>query len=245
MMNTHKLKINCLTYMFILLFLLSGFKNNIIWILFVFFVHELGHLFFCKLFRVKIISINIYPFGGVIKLDKPLNYSIFKDLLISLGGISFQLILQIINLLLIKSSILSFCNLLVLKWNITPIIPLDGSKILQILFSKIFPYYVSLVLSYILSFVFIATIILFSGNLGLATFSFMFLIKHIMDLSHVFNRFLLERYIYNFNYKKYKYFNIFNLKKIYLEKGCFFYENTWKYEKYFLGKRFDKNQEFW
>ena len=245
MKSMQNLKINYLTYIFILLLLFSGYKDNLGWILLVFFIHEIGHFFFCKIFKIKIVSINIYPFGGIIKLDKLLNYSIVKEFLIAFGGIFFQLILQFINIIFIKSSALSFYNLLVLKWNVIPIIPLDGSKILQIFFSKVFPYYASLILTYVISFVFVIAIIFFSGNFGLAVFSLGFLIKYIFDLSYVFNRFLLERYLYKFTYKKYKYLNVFDPKKICLDRGYYFYENTWKEEKYFLGKKFDKNQEFW
>ena len=66
-------------------------------ILLIIVVHEMGHLFFMRLFKRKVKSISVLPFGGVIKIDSFLSTNIYEDLLISIGGILFQLILFLIT----------------------------------------------------------------------------------------------------------------------------------------------------
>ena len=98
MMNIiKKIKINYYTYLFILLCFLCGYMKNIFIIFSICLIHELGHTFFIKLFGYKIVSIELLPFGGYTKIDKMINTSINKDIIISLGGILFQFILSILT----------------------------------------------------------------------------------------------------------------------------------------------------
>lgn len=235
MMSIFKVKVNYLTYIYVLLFLFSGYKKNLTYIFIVFIVHEFGHLFFCKLFNIKIQSIEIYPFGGIIKIDNLINFSILKKFLISSGGLIFQLLL-----LFIQNNTLFYYNKLIFCLNILPILPLDGSKVLQNILFNFFSYYKSVLISYIASVITLIIIIFYSNNYFLLIFSLSFLIKDIYNFSFIFNKFLLERYMYDFHFKKSKYYKHVNLKKLQINKLGYFYEYTWKNEKYFLSKIFDK-----
>lgn len=240
-----KIKINCLTYIFIALFIYSGFKNDILIAIFVLLIHELGHVFFCKLYKVKILCIEIYPFGGIIKLHKLINYPIIKDLFIASGGILFQMILCIVNYFFIKNPIITFYNSLIMSLNLIPVIPLDGSKVLQIVISSFMSYYSSLIISYIISLVSLLIIIVFylffnKFNIVLIMFSLFFLCKEIRKILYVFNKFLLERYLYNFSFKKSKKYKRCSLKKLQINRLGYFYVGEWKSEQYFLRKKFDK-----
>lgn len=241
MMNTFKIKVNYLTYIVIILFLYSGFKNNLLYIVIIFIIHELGHVFFCRLLRVKIISIEIYPFGGIIKLNSLINDSILKKFLISSGGIIFQLGLFVLNFLFFKNSVIYSYNLYFLFINIIPVIPLDGSKIVQNLLCLFFPYYLSLIVTCIISVISLVFVSFFIKNITFFVFSLVFIIRDLKNIYYYFNKFLLERYLYNFNYKKCRYYKRFNLKKLQISRSGYFYENGWKNEKYFLSKIFDKN----
>lgn len=245
MKNINKIKVNFLTYIFISLFLFSGYKNNIICIIFIFIVHELGHIFFCILFHVKIIKLEIFPFGGILKLNIPINYSLIRLFLISSGGLIFQVLLFLINLVFIHSKMLSSYNSLIFYFNILPIAPLDGFKILQCFLFKFISYYYALVFSYIVDALSLILLILYSDNIAFLLFSFVFLLKNVSLLSIYFNKFLFERYLYNFKYKKTKYYKHFNLKKLRINYLGYFYETGWKNENYFLRKKFDKNPDFW
>ena len=79
----HLFNIHLSTYFLILSFLITGLIKNIILIYFIVLFHELGHLFIIKLLGYKIIKVDIYPSGGVTKIDKKINTKISHDLLIA------------------------------------------------------------------------------------------------------------------------------------------------------------------
>ena len=86
-------KIDNSTYVLMLLGLLSGYIKNIFIIFIIVLIHELGHVFFFYLFNYDVESVVIYPFGGVSKVSKRIHERIYKDVVISLGGIFFQILL--------------------------------------------------------------------------------------------------------------------------------------------------------
>ena len=117
-----KVRIDYSTYILVLIGLLSGYIKNIMIILVIVLVHELGHVFFFSLFKMDIESIVIYPFGGVSKVNKKIHERIYKDILISLGGIIFQGLLIIVIYLLYKYSIIvnSTYNMYISYYERTP-----------------------------------------------------------------------------------------------------------------------------
>ena len=150
------IKVNPLTLYFLLLLFLCGFIKIGLIIFFIVIFHELGHVFFIKLFKYKIIDITIYPFGGIIKTDKDINTPPNKELLISSGGIIAQIILFIIIYFLpiniLTKEIFYKYNLSIMLFNILPIIPLDGSIIINSLLNKVLSYKISYYLYIIISF---------------------------------------------------------------------------------------------
>lgn len=208
-----KFKINNYTYLFFLLCALCGYIKNICIIFFICLIHELGHLFFIKLFKYKVISIELLPFGGFTTIDKKINTDINKDLIIAFGGIFFQLLL-IFTLYLFKNNINIITydlfinyNLILMLFNLLPIIPLDGSNIIHLLLEKIFSYHLSYYLNLFLSIVsltcfFIINIHYKIDNYFIITFLIYKIIRYIKNYKYLKKRFLLERYLYDFEYKK-------------------------------------------
>lgn len=204
------IKVNFLTLYFLLLLFLCGYlKLGIIIFLIVLF-HELGHIFFIKLFKYKIINVTLYPFGGITKVDKDINTPLNKELLIACGGIIFQLIFLIIIYLLpiniITKNLLYKYNMSILLFNILPIIPLDGSIIINALLNKIFSYKVSYYLYIIISIVFSIFYLFFNYWYSLNNYLIvsLFIIKTyyaIKNYKYLKTRFLLERYLNKYEYK--------------------------------------------
>ena len=204
------IKVNFLTLYFLLLLFLCGYlKIGIIIFLIVLF-HELGHIFFIKLFKYKIINVTLYPFGGITKIDKDINTPLNKELLIACGGIIFQLIFLIIIYLLpiniITKNLLYKYNISILLFNILPIIPLDGSIIINSLLNKIFSYKVSYYLYIIISIVFSIFYLFFNYWYSLNNYLIvsLFIIKTyyaIKNYKYLKTRFLLERYLNKYEYK--------------------------------------------
>ena len=204
------IKVNFLTLYFLLLLFLCGYlKIGIIIFLIVLF-HELGHIFFIKLFKYKIINVTLYPFGGITKIDKDINTPLNKELLIACGGIIFQLIFLIIIYLLpiniITKNLLYKYNISILLFNILPIIPLDGSIIINSLLNKIFSYKVSYYLYIIISIIFSIFYLFFNYLYSLNNYLIvsLFIIKTyyaIKNYKYLKTRFLLERYLNKYEYK--------------------------------------------
>ena len=204
------IKVNFLTLYFLLLLFLCGYlKIGIIIFLIVLF-HELGHIFFIKLFKYKIINVTLYPFGGITKIDKDINTPLNKELLIACGGIIFQLILFIIiyfvPINVITKELLYKYNMSILLFNMLPIIPLDGSIIINSLLNKIFSYKVSYYLYIIISIIFSIFYLFFNYWYSLNNYLIvsLFIIKTYKDIKnykYLKTRFLLERYLNKYEYK--------------------------------------------
>lgn len=253
-----KFKINNITYFMILSFLLTGFIKNILIILLIVLVHELGHIFFLKIFNYEILKVEIFPFGGVTSTEKLINSPINKDILIYMGGIIFQIILYFIfSFLYQKGYILNstyqlfiMYNKSILIFNILPIKPLDGGEIFLLILQKFFPYIKTLNIANYISIIILAGFILYNIKSNLNNFIIIgFLLYKIIDFcrrkEYFKNKFLLERYLYNIPYKKIEHnggqdFNILKKETLHFFKS----NNKYIHEKEILKQKFDINSYF-
>lgn len=210
-----KIKIDYSTYILILIGLLAGYIKNILVILTIVLVHELGHVFFFYLFKIEIDQIVIYPFGGVSKVNKKIHERIYKDILISLGGIIFQGLLIIGVILLYKEGLiigstykmLINYNKSVILFNLIPLIPLDGSKLLLSICSKYLSYRVSYIIMIIISTISLICFIIYNmvfklNDLVIYVFLVINLINCIREFKYVKSKFYLERILYNNYYNE-------------------------------------------
>lgn len=209
----NKFKINNYTYLFFLICALCGYLKNISIIFLICTIHELGHVFFIKLFKYEIASVELFPFGGFTTTNKKINSSINKDLIINIGGILFQLIF-IITLIIFKNrfNIITYnlyinYNFMLIIFNLLPIIPLDGNNILHLLLEKFFSYKLSYEINFILSTIMLIIFLIINyvyniDNYFIISFLIYKGIIYLKNYKHLKNRFLLERYLYDFHYKK-------------------------------------------
>lgn len=252
MMNTlNKIKIDFSTYILILLALFAGYIKNVFIILLIVIVHEMGHVFFFKIFKIDVESITIYPYGGVTIVNNKLHERIYKDLLISLGGIIFQLILFLAFSLLYKNSFIVFStykifrmyNLSIIIFNLIPIIPLDGSKLLFCLFSKFLSYKDSYMMMIVTGIISLVMFIIYNyvyrlNDLILYVFLGCKLYEVIKSFKYVMNKFYLERVMYD------HYYNgiindISDIDKLRIDKFYYFKDkNRYVNEKDYIKKRY-------
>lgn len=242
------------TYILIALgFILTGYIHNIIVFTSIIIVHELGHYTVAKLNNLNVEKIMIYPYGGLVKMNNLINTSINKELLVAISGIIFQTIYYILITYLyhigyIREYIYNLFTMYhqsILLFNILPIHPLDGSKILNLLLSKILPFNTANKLNIIISIVTLIIVIFINyyefnyTTLLIIGVIIDNLIKYHKELKHLFNKFLLERYIYNLTYKKRKQVN--KIKHMYKEKTHILKENnTYITEKQALSRKFKR-----
>lgn len=241
-----KVSISNSTYIFLLISFLSGYFEYLYILLLIIFIHECGHLFFYRLVSNKECNITIYPFGGLTTFNEEVNLSTFKELFILFGGIIFQLlfyalILKLHSLNLITNhvyNIIKNINYILISFNFMGVVPLDGGKLLNLILDLFLPYKLSFKISIIISIIFSIIFLLNKFNL-FRVLLFIFLIKSIYNeiksFNTKYNRFILERYLNNYNFKHIK-----KIKNIdYLYKNNYHIINN-EFESVYLSKKFDR-----
>ena len=199
-------KVHTLTYFLIIISLLSGKFKIISLYLLIILVHELGHLLTAILFNWKIDKIYIYPLGGITKFNDRMNKPLLEELLVTLMGPVFQVVFT--NFVKdLDLNILLFSNTLLL-FNLLPIVPLDGGRLLNILFFYFKPIKKSIKtmikISYITYFIMLLYVIRIKSFFFLLVI--FLLIFKIHDESkrgnYYFDIYLLEKYLYVIKYKR-------------------------------------------
>ena len=76
--------------------LMLGLFMNMLLILICFAIHELGHLFFIKIFKYRFSNFSLYPYGGVISYQEKINKH-KNDYQVSMGNSSASKFLCVKN----------------------------------------------------------------------------------------------------------------------------------------------------
>lgn len=249
-----KININPIFFFLAFASIITGlFKDFLVFISIIFF-HEMGHIIASLYFNWKIKRINFYPFGGYIEFNEILNKPIKEEMIIVICGLISQIIYFFIIFLLYNSSYISLniFNLFkhyhysILLFNLIPIFPLDGIKIVNLILSKFLPYRYAHYISIIISIGFMILFTFFSIIFGLSMNFILIvglLINQIMKEKRnhniLCNKFIYERYLYSLNFNKTKMIDEENLKKMYRDyKHIFKAENEYITEKKELRKVF-------
>lgn len=197
------------------------------------------------LLGIKIDEIYIYPLGGISKFNMDLNISIIKELLILINGPLFQFIAYFVLLKILpnKKDIINIYHYSILSFNLLPIYPLDGGKLLKLIFNKIFSYKYSLKLIINLSYLILLIILIISKkNINLFVMTSLLLIlitKEYNKIDYIYNKYLLERYLNNYKFKNTKIIN--NINNLYRDNNHLIKEDDKYYlEKEYLEKKYKK-----
>ncbi|MNW50621.1 Stage IV sporulation protein FB [compost metagenome] len=150
--------------------LITGHFFELLALFLIVFIHELGHVAAARFFGVKVLSIQMLPFGGVAVMEDTGHLTALREMIISLAGPLQNLLLIGLSLLfqsvgLWDGPFLSYfiqCNLLLALFNLLPILPLDGGKICQSLCSLFLPYHTTLVWSHRISLLFSFIVTMYS-----------------------------------------------------------------------------------
>ena len=248
-----KIYIHPITYFLILSACITGMFKELIILALIIITHELGHLLIILKYKYKITKIEFYPFGGIIKHEKDINTPIREEIILSTSGVFFQLVLAIIIFMLYNfdlvryqflSTFMSY-NIILLIFNLLPVIPLDG----HILFKSILEKYFSFKQSFVIS-AFISGLILMSfiwinirfnlNNYIIIGFLFYKLYESLKRFKYIRMRFYLERILKDYEWNKIKIINKIRIDKMMKEKTHYFLESD-KFipERAVLSKKFD------
>ena len=140
-----RFRIDLKIFLFIILFCISKqIEIYIIMIIFAF-LHEIGHLIAGLILRLKPEKIEIIPVGltvsfkvdieGINKKKGNGNMFVIKEIIVAIAGPIVNLFIFIITSLNAEKSYLNnlimYSNLLIFIFNLIPIYPLDGGRILK------------------------------------------------------------------------------------------------------------------
>ncbi|SHF65547.1 M50 family metallopeptidase [Ornithinibacillus halophilus] len=213
-MTIHKfippIRIHPILIAFILISILTGTFVELFIILSIVFIHEFGHFAMAKLFNWRIRSVMLWVFGGVMETDEHGGKPIYQEVLVTIAGpmqhlfiygfIVFSTVLNILPTSILE--LIFYYNTVILLFNLLPIWPLDGGKLLFLFLSKFIPFRkaynfviissmvisILLVLGHLLFFKFTLSIFLI--------FIFLFMENRVgwKQRYYVFLRFLLQRF---------------------------------------------------
>lgn len=236
--------------------LVTGLFKEFIILFSIIIIHEIGHLMGAYYYKFNVHKIHIYPFGGYIEFNDKLNRPLKEEFIVLASGPLLQILFFVLMTFIYKLDIMNAYsyNMIVnyhyslLLFNLLPIFPLDGSKMLNIILSKIISFkqshlfmlyvsYVTLIIAF-LSFKYI------NININLYLLLILLFTKLISEGKNhktIFNRFLLERYLYNFKFKKRKIINGNHLSQMMRDKKhLFIVQNNEITEKTLLKKRYER-----
>lgn len=193
-------------------------------------IHELGHFMTAKILGINVKYIYIYPLGGISKFNMLLNDYIWKELLILLAGPLTQNIAYIIliNIFNRDREVILIYHLSILIFNLLPIYPLDGGRIVNLLFNIFIPYKKSLQLIVKISYITTLIIFIIQKNITIniiIMLLFLLIIIHKEEgkINFIYNKFLLERVMNNYNFKRRKMIN--NITNFYRNRTHLIKEN--------------------
>lgn len=136
-----KIKINLNIFLFVILFFITNQLDVYALTMIFALIHEIGHLICGILLGFKAKTLKIMPLGFYIEFKinvQDYNYKIIKGniiavkkALIALAGPIVNLIIIIIVLIKNLDINILYANLLILLFNLLPIYPLDGGRIIK------------------------------------------------------------------------------------------------------------------
>lgn len=131
-MIIQKIKIHYSVYFLLIISLFSGNILRISLLLFSIIFHELSHYFMLRKYNVKIKKLELSIIGGILEYEE-INLKFKEVILIDIAGIVGNLlIILLIKLFNIESlQYLITYNIILIIFNLLPIIPLDGFRILK------------------------------------------------------------------------------------------------------------------
>jgi len=112
-------------------------------------LHEYGHCAAARYFNVQVDSVTLYPIGGVAQIEFNPTHST-QEIIIALAGPAVNIVIGILAVIgayvayllqepnaFIVSVILLYMNLALLVFNMLPIFPMDGGRVLRGVLVKI------------------------------------------------------------------------------------------------------------
>ncbi|MGG1575321.1 M50 family metallopeptidase [Fictibacillus sp. NRS-1165] len=143
-----KVRINPLFWMIIGLSIITGHFREIIWLFLAVFIHEMGHYAGAHLFQWRVKKIELFPFGGVAEVEEHGNRPFREEVIVTLLGPVQHLWLMLAAFFIFQLGWWNpgdyewfiKMNVTLLVFNLLPVWPLDGGKLMFAAAASIFPF---------------------------------------------------------------------------------------------------------
>ena len=195
---------------FIVISFLTGTFMELTIILGIVLWHELGHYWMAKFLNWNVEHVMLWAFGGVMKTEEYGYRSMKEDFLVTIAGplqhVTIFLATAFLNVGHVVSEpviqLVFFYNTVICLFNLLPIWPLDGGKLIHLVLMKLFPYKKAYDLTIVFSMIISVCALLlyvFLLPFNLSAFLIMFFILYENRVEwkerfYAFMRFLLYRY---------------------------------------------------
>ncbi|MGD8188827.1 M50 family metallopeptidase [Brevibacillus ginsengisoli] len=143
-----RIRIHLLFWAVIGLSIATGYFIEVITLFVIVLIHELGHVAVAREVGWKITEIQLLPFGGVASVEDEASAEPLDEIVVALAGPFMNMAMIFISFLFWWSGLWTTewtaffmkSNLLVAGFNLIPIWPLDGGRIVQALLTFVLPY---------------------------------------------------------------------------------------------------------
>lgn len=202
-------RIHPLFWFILALCLVTGYIWNVCIVFSIVLIHEIGHILAAKWFSWEIDEVMIFPFGGVLKVHNNGAEPVREALIVTLAGPVQHLLIPGISYLLLSTpfwnqslhQLVLMYNLSILLFNLLPIWPLDGAKLISFLLMVWLPFKKAMTSALVLSlFILIGLAFILNyqrvhlESLFLSVFFLLMLWNEWQMREVVFVRFLLSRW---------------------------------------------------
>ncbi|GAE36777.1 M50 family metallopeptidase [Halalkalibacter akibai] len=213
-----KIKVNPLFWFVVGIGVFTGYFREVLMIFTIVFIHEMGHAIAAHWFKWRINKIELLPFGGVAEVEDPGNRPFHEELIVIIAGPLQHVWMMLLSYVLVHFSfwtstdhhLFVWHNLMILVFNLLPILPLDGGRLVQLWCTYRYPYVRALTISRFASGTCLAvlcgiSLFFFPYHLNLwVVLTFLFLTNYLewKQRHYRFMRFLMARRTSKIEYKE-------------------------------------------
>lgn len=201
------IKVSIWWYLF---FILSMIADNLkTWLILftMLLIHEFGHILAARKLGYQVSKLTIYPFGCGAEIEHIDHGSTLDEMIIILCGIGTHLFYPVCFVLLQKACLISAAykeylihlNASILCFNLLPIYPLDGGRLLDCLMQRYSTYRLGRLFTLFVSLLVLIYLLITIKNVGaVMAVSFLFaqLLISFLDKKKDYHDFMLYRYLY-------------------------------------------------